>query len=59
MDEKQLAKLIKKNIAKAEKTNQNKQRKTYDKTLDVTRGPQTDEDLERKDFFDQMKKREF
>ena len=35
------------------------QRKTYDKTLDVTRRPQTDEDLERNDFFEIMKKREF
>ena len=36
-------------------------RKTYDATLDVTRGPASnqDQDQERKEFFDQMKKREF
>jgi hypothetical protein len=57
MDEKQLAKLVKKTVAKAAK--KSPQRKTYDSTLDVTRRPQTDEDLERNDFFEIMKKREF
>jgi hypothetical protein len=58
MDDKQLAKLVKKTVAKASKP-KSPQRKTYDKTLDVTRRPQTDEDLERNDFFEIMKKREF
>jgi hypothetical protein len=58
MDEKQLAKLIKKNIAKAEKP-KNQPRKTYDPTLDITRRQETDADQERNEFFDQMKKREF
>ena len=57
MDEKQLAKLVKKTVAKAAK--KSPQRKTYDSTLDVTRRPQTDADLERNDFFEIMKKREF
>ena len=58
MDDKQLAKLVKKTVAKASKP-KSPQRKTYDKTLDITRRPQTDEDLERNDFFEIMKKREF
>ena len=46
MDDKQLAKLVKKTVAKASKP-KSPQRKTYDSTLDVTRKPQTDEsDLE-------------
>jgi hypothetical protein len=53
-----LAKLIKKTVAKAEKPKK-QPRKTYDSTLDITRGPETDTDQERKEFFDQMKKREF
>jgi hypothetical protein len=60
MDEKQLAKLVKKNMEKASKPKV-PTRKTYDATLDVTRGPVSnqDQDQERKEFFDQMKKREF
>ncbi len=58
MDDKQLVKLVKKTVAKASKP-KSPQRKTYDSTLDVTRRPQTDEDLERNDFFEIMKKREF
>jgi hypothetical protein len=58
MDDKQLAKLVKKTVAKASKP-KSPQRKTYDSTLDATRKPQTDEDLERNDFFEIMKKREF
>ena len=58
MDERQLAKLIKKTVAKAEKPKKQPQ-KTYDSTLDITRRPETDADQERKEFFDQMKKREF
>ena len=60
MDEKQLAKLVKKNMEKASKPKA-PTRKTYDSTLDITRGPAStqDQDQERKEFFDQMKKREF
>jgi len=58
MDEKQLAKLVKKNMEKASKP-KTPPRKTYDSTLDVTRRPATDQDQERQEFFDQMKKREF
>ena len=58
MDEKQLAKLVKKTVAKASKPKA-PQRKTYDSTLDVTRRPASDQDQERQEFFDQMKKREF
>ena len=57
MDEKQLAKLIKKNVDAVEKARKNKAQRTYDETL--TQKPLDDDDLERKDFFDQMKKREF
>ena len=57
MDEKQLAKLIKKNVEAVEKAKKQKQTRTYDPTL--TRKPLDDDDLERQDFFDQMKKREF
>ncbi len=58
MDEKQLAKLVKKTVAKA---NQPKrpQNRTYDPTLDVTRRPQTEKDDEAQELFDQMKRREF
>ena len=54
-DDEKMAKLIKKNMAKAEKQKP-KARKRYDPTLppDVT-----DEDIERRDFFSEMKKREF
>lgn len=54
-DDEKLAKLIKKNMAKAAKAKP-KARRRYDTTLppDVT-----DEDIERRDFFAEMKKREF
>jgi hypothetical protein len=57
MNEKQLAKLIKKTSEKA--AAKPKQRKVYDRTLEVTKPPETDEDIERADFFAEMKKREF
>jgi hypothetical protein len=57
MNEKQLAKLIKKTTAKA--ANKPKQRKVYDATLEATRRPDTDEDIESAEFFAEMKKREF
>lgn len=57
MDEKQLQKLIRKNSENAEKARKRPPAKNYDPTL--TRDEAKDEDLERSDFFDQMKKREF
>lgn len=58
MDEKQLAKLVKKTVAQAAKPKKPPQ-KTYDSTLDRTRRPQTTEDAEAQELFEQMKKREF
>jgi len=58
MDEKQLAKLVKKTVAKAAKPKA-AQRRTYDSTLDVTRRPTTEQDTEAQELFEQMKKREF
>jgi hypothetical protein len=58
MDEKQLAKLVKKNMEKANRP-KNPQRRTYDSTLDVTRRPENDKDTEAQELFEQMKKREF
>jgi hypothetical protein len=54
-DDERMAKLIKKNMAKAEKTKP-KARRRYDSTLPPET---TDEDIERRDFFSEMKKREF
>jgi hypothetical protein len=58
MDEKQLAKLVKKTVAKAAKPKQ-PPRRTYDATLDATRRPRTEKDDEADELFSQMKKREF
>ena len=54
-DDQKLAALIKKNAAKAAKAKRKVQRQ-YDKTLPPET---TDDDLERRDFFSEMKKREF
>ncbi|HEY7195009.1 MAG TPA: hypothetical protein VH439_14800 [Gemmatimonadales bacterium] len=54
-EDERLAKLIKKNMAKAEKAKP-KARKRYDPTLPPET---TDDDIERRDFFSEMKKREF
>ena len=54
-EEERLAKLIRKNVAKVEAAKKKVQR-NYDNTL---RSDTTDEDLERQDFFSEMKKREF
>ena len=54
-DEQKLAALIKNNAAKAAKAKRKVQRQ-YDKTLPPET---TDDDLERRDFFSEMKKREF
>ena len=62
VDDKQLAKLIRKNVAKVEKAVKAKQARTYDPTLAATRGT-TEEDgdieVEREQFFKEMKRREF
>ena len=58
MDEKQLAKLVKKTVAKASKP-KTPPRRTYDDTLDKTRRPHSERDSEAQELFDQMKKREF
>jgi hypothetical protein len=54
-EDEKLAKLIKKNMAKAAKAKP-KARKRYDPTLPPD---STDDDIERRDFFSEMKKREF
>jgi hypothetical protein len=53
-DERKLAALVKKNAAKAAKAKK-KERRQYDKTLP----PEAEEDTELRDFFSEMKKREF
>lgn len=58
MDEKQLAKLVKKTVAKASKPKATP-RRTYDPTLDITRRPENARDTEAAELFEQMKKREF
>ena len=54
-DEQKLAALVKKNAAKAAAAKR-KVKRQYDSTLPPET---TDEDLERHDFFKEMKKREF
>jgi hypothetical protein len=58
MDEKQLAKLVRKTTDKVAKAKAGP-RPTYDKTLDITRRPETAQDVEAAELFQQMKKREF
>jgi hypothetical protein len=53
-EDKKLAALAKKNAAKAAKAKPNRRRQ-YDDTLQ----PEREEDLELRDFFSEMKKREF
>lgn len=57
MDEKQLEALVRKNTTKAAAPKG--KRRTYDATLEATRGADDDEDEERKRFFKEMKRREF
>ena len=58
MDEKQLAKLIKKNAARAEKLAKGRSGKNYDNTLPPK--PEDDsQDIDREHFFKEMKRREF
>lgn len=59
MDEKQLAKLMKKTMAKANKPKA-QLRRTYDATLDVTRPKDADKDnSDATEIFEIMKKRDF
>ena len=59
MDEKQLAKLMKKTMAKANKP-KNPPSRTYDSTLDVTRPKNADQDnTDAAEIFEIMKKRDF
>jgi hypothetical protein len=53
-DDQKLAALAKKNAAKAAKTKPNRRRQ-YDRTLP----PDREEDIELRDFFSEMQKREF
>jgi hypothetical protein len=53
-DERKLAALVKKNAAKAAKAKK-KTRRQYDDTL----SPEPEEDTELRNFFSEMKKREF
>jgi hypothetical protein len=58
MDEKQLAKLIRKNTEKATAP-KTKQRRVYDATLEATKTHETDENSEALELFAEMKKRSF
>ena len=58
MDDKQLAKLVRKTVEKASRP-KGPQRRTYDATLDVTRRPESDKDTEAAELFEIMKKRDF
>lgn len=57
MDDKQLQKLIKKNLETSGHGRKKPPAKQYDSTL--TRGEVDDTKVERDKFFDEMKKREF
>jgi hypothetical protein len=57
MDEKQLAKLVRQNAARAEKLAKARTSRKFDKTLPPSRDEDTD--IEREHFFKEMRKREF
>jgi hypothetical protein len=57
MDDKQLAKLIRQNAAKAEKLSKARSSKKFDPTL--PKSAEDDVDIEREQFFKEMKRREF
>lgn len=57
MTDKEIQALIKKTTAKAAKKKQ--PRRSYDPTLDATRRPERDDDLDNLEFFKEMKRREF
>ena len=63
MDDKQLAKLIRQNAAKAERLAKARKGRAYDPTLEATRGNEggdaDDPGIERDHFFKEMKRREF
>jgi hypothetical protein len=62
VDEKQLAKLIRQNAAKAKKVAKARDGAAYDETLSINRPPgaeDEDESIERDHFFKEMKRREF
>jgi hypothetical protein len=58
MDEKQLAKLVRVNAAKAEKLAKARKGRAYDPTLQPTDHDE-DGEIERQRFFKEMKRREF
>jgi hypothetical protein len=58
MDEKQLAKLIRQNVASAEKLAKARKGRAYDPTLPPTNDDE-DDAVERQRFFKEMKRREF
>jgi hypothetical protein len=60
MDDKQLQKLIRQNaakVAKANKAMKDRSERQFDQTLPP--GRSDDEDLDRRQFFNEMKRREF
>ena len=57
MDDKQLAKLVKKLSGQANKPK--RPQKSYDSTLDATKQPERPTDEDAQDIFNIMKKREF
>jgi len=57
MDDKRLRALAKKNAAKS--VVPKGPRRTYDATLDATRATEDDLEEERREFFKEMKRREF
>jgi hypothetical protein len=60
VNDKQLAKLIRQNAAKAEKKSNARRGRTFDPTLDATQGTtDAENDLERQRMFKEMKRREF
>lgn len=59
MNEKQLQALIRRNAAKAERAQKQKQRPAFDATLDATRPNDGPEESEADAIFREMKKREF
>jgi len=60
VNEKQLAKLIRQNAAKAEKKATARKGRKFDPTLEATRDSAEEEnDIERQRMFKEMKRREF
>jgi hypothetical protein len=59
MDDKQLAKLVRQNAAKAAKLAKARQGKDYDPTLKTNTTEDEEGDLESQKLFKEMKRREF